>query len=1579
MDDEPRWPGDVDRRAAAIFMAALSLSGEDRSTFVRDRCADDETLLAEVLALLSADADASHDFLRSPTSAAFRFTDEAERLVGARVGRHRIHRLIAAGGMGAVYEAEQDEPRRTVAVKVIRRGLASRATLRRFENESQILARLRHPGIAQVFEAGIHDDGGGAMPYFVMEYVPDARTIAAHVREKKLDVRGRLHLFAAVCDAVAHGHQKGIIHRDLKPANILVDASGSIKVIDFGVARATDMDVAVTTVQTDVGQLLGTVQYMSPEQIEADPHDLDVRTDVYSLGVVLYELLCDRPPYDLSDVRVFEAARRIREEAPERPSTVNRTLRGDLETVVLKALEKDRARRYQSAAEFAADIRRLLAREPIAARPPSIVYQLGMFSRRNKALVGAVAATFLLLLAALTTVSVMALRIHRESARRLEINEFLETLLISTNPNPLMGDVRQSRHYLANTPWIELIDDAVRRLDDRPLVDQEAEATIRHRIGLLYLGMNKHRQADACLRWSYAVRRLRLGDDNLQTIDSKAALAWNKVFLYDSHEAERLAAEVVEEYRRASAVPDSALLERQLDAMAWLAVSRMYLGYDDEMAAISREMLALIDAHPELDYPSYVAQSFLALTQSFTGRGLEDAERLARAAISEAERRNAYTLMHGFTYVVLGRVLRVKGGDVAEEESNLRRGLEIWEARSGKAGTVFFWPELAECVCRQPSRREEGLAMLRDAIQAARAAHGENDPMTSNILFHAANVYASAGRPIEAEAAFRACMDSWTLGHHVPIMAHVFVLHQYGRLLRDQGRLDEAEVAWRRAIAKAAGFSPQQWRRNTWRSTAPLWADLGVTLDEWGRHDEATACHARARDEALAAMQPDIAAFVLGMLGRCDRWGEGESLARAIVEARCDDKETTPAQRIGSMVALGRVLESVGRLDEAEAVLRQGRAIALAELGGANATTLWSMSMLARTLQRLGRVDEAEALHREVLAVRQAAHGDDHPLTLGAMSTLAWFLVEVGRPEEAEPLAADVVARRRLVDSEPDRLIDAIDDWGAALLGCGSIDDAELAFREVRDRWTSSHTSMRQLPAIYRLHLGECLLAQGRCGEAAPLLIESLVELRDRSDRRLVTQAEAAVRRLEAECGLDAEAIDAATLLQVGWNTRRASEGTAFCASAPFARLRRHQPQPSLAQRLCDRPRFPISDLVPLDLAHRQHAPARVGQEDLVGGKHVLDREQPSLDVARPIAGELDDRLARDARQDRRRDRAGALLAARRWRQQHAVAHQEDVADTAARKMVRHREPEGLACTLPAGELECAHAGPVAQRLVPGETIERVLPVVGHRDQHPALEELGRILGRRLGDDQDRRVGGAPSARLEPVEVATGDGEPNARLAQPVALDGERRGVEQGFAPQRLAQPERARGAVEPRDVPTAAEEAAVARQHRLEEADGVLEPRVEGGDAGVVARDEATVEEDEHGLLSHGSFASGTSTPTITIVPPSFRRRRMIAREASIDTVAACVALSAPSSARRTSTARDAPLDSRRSSASRSRTVVAMIGSVPAIDAFDGASATSRSTNLRTWSARCGATCRCPRKIRPATTKAAAGSTRRR
>lgn len=377
---------DLWQRAQDVFDRMRELPADRRAVALDAACAGDAELRTEVESLLHHDTQAGAEFLESPGARLRDRVAGAERwadgLVGKQIGHYRLVHLIAAGGMGCVFEARQEHPDRAVALKLMRPGASVRSALARFRIEPEILGRLQHPNIAQVYEAGVHEDSQGPMPYFAMELVREARTLADFANTSTPALSDRLALFTKVCDAVHYGHQKGIIHRDLKPANILVGDDGEPKIIDFGVARATDSDLLVATQQTRAGDLIGTLRYMSPEQCDGDVAKIDTRSDVYSLGVVLYELLTGVAPYDTIGMTVYAAIRIIKDEPPRRPSEANRSLRGDLDAILFKALEKDPSRRYASAAALADDLRCVLAHEPITARPPSLGYLLARYARR---------------------------------------------------------------------------------------------------------------------------------------------------------------------------------------------------------------------------------------------------------------------------------------------------------------------------------------------------------------------------------------------------------------------------------------------------------------------------------------------------------------------------------------------------------------------------------------------------------------------------------------------------------------------------------------------------------------------------------------------------------------------------------------------------------------------------------------------------------------------------------------------------------------------------------------------------------------------------------------------------------------------------------------------------------------------------------------------------------------------------------------------------------------------------------------------------------------------------------------------
>lgn len=343
--------------------------------------------------------------------------------IGSKVGRYVIDGVLGVGGMGAVYRATQSKPNRQVALKLIRSGVLSARTIQRFDLEAEILGRLQHPNIAQIYEAGIDVQSGS--PYFAMEYV-DGQELIRYADEHELTTEQRLRLFVKLCDAIIHAHAKGIIHRDLKPGNVIVSREGEPKVLDFGIARATNEDSPRVTLQTNVGQLVGTLYYMSPEQAIGDTINLDTRSDVYALGVVLFELLTGEIPYQLKGKPLHEAVRIIIETRSRRLSEFSPSFKGDLEIIAQKALEKDKERRYQSVAELRADLQRNLESKPILARPPSVVYLASKFVRRNTRLTIAAACIVIIFgLGSGFAVSQWFKRIH---TRQMALNNMLLSL-----------------------------------------------------------------------------------------------------------------------------------------------------------------------------------------------------------------------------------------------------------------------------------------------------------------------------------------------------------------------------------------------------------------------------------------------------------------------------------------------------------------------------------------------------------------------------------------------------------------------------------------------------------------------------------------------------------------------------------------------------------------------------------------------------------------------------------------------------------------------------------------------------------------------------------------------------------------------------------------------------------------------------------------------------------------------------------------------------------------------------------------------------------------------------------------------
>lgn len=496
------------REAMKLFSEAVELSIPERELLMARL---EPTLREAVEQLLTADLEPGGLLERGPVHLA---SQAATALTGGfkNVGTYRILRLTGRGGMGTVYEAQQESPKHIVALKVIRADLGGLESVGRFVREVEILGRLQHPGIANIYDAGIADGGAGPQRYLAMEFVQGKDLVEAG---GGLPVRARIGLFMKVCDAVQHAHSRGVIHRDLKPRNILVNGEGEPKILDFGVARMIERDVH-DTFRTEAGQLIGTLAYMSPEQAEGGPNGIDVRTDVYSLGVVLYELLAGKLPYRTKGVAVLEAVRVVQEEDAAPLRSVDRSFRGDLDTISTKALEKDRTQRYASAGELREDLRRYLAGEPIAERGTRIGYRLSKLVRRNmRGLAVAAAVTAILIGAGIFSAaqSLRARNADSEAAATRAVSNFLRSNIAGQRRRKTDPEITVAA----------VLDRAAARAGARFKDQPELEAALRVTIAKDYAALGSYREAATQIDRAVELLQRRFGRESPKAMEAMAA------------------------------------------------------------------------------------------------------------------------------------------------------------------------------------------------------------------------------------------------------------------------------------------------------------------------------------------------------------------------------------------------------------------------------------------------------------------------------------------------------------------------------------------------------------------------------------------------------------------------------------------------------------------------------------------------------------------------------------------------------------------------------------------------------------------------------------------------------------------------------------------------------------------------------------------------------------------------------------------------------------------------------------------------------------------------------------------------
>jgi len=838
----------------------MRLPPTERVAWLDDRCARDAALRQDVeRVLLEQDSRTLVSNSSGDSASPAAGTAASSPAAPSRMGPYRILKLLGEGGMGVVYLAEQERPRRTVALKVIRPGLLTASLLRRFDLETQSLARLQHPGIAQVYEAGTFEfTGGQPQPYFAMEYV-QGRPLNEYASAAALPVTQRIGLFGKVCDAVQHAHQRGVIHRDLKSANILVTDSGEPKILDFGVAKLAEADNAGSTVTTQVGQIVGTVPYMSPEQIAGRPDDVDTRSDVYTLGVILFELLSGRLPHAVNGRTLVEASQIIARQQAARLGSLSGEFRGDLETIVAKAIDKDRDRRYQSPAELASDLERYLTDQPILARPPSTIYQLRKFARRNEPVViaGGVAAAVLALGVAGVTWQALEATRGRALAERLrvaadqaklaaikearttkEINSLLIDMLQSADPDVSLG---------RELTVVEVVDRTAATIGST-VHEPHVLASVRSTLAATYQNLNKLVKAEEQARATLALAEREFGPDSPDTLDAIRSLADILADQGRFSEAQPLADDALDRARRRfgldapETVGPMIAVSRILHESGKVAESRLLLN-----RAVDTSVATLGERHPD----TLFAQHNMASSLKDEGR-FDEAIAIFEKVIDA--RREIVGPNHSQTLSSMNNLAGTlqKAGRNQEALAQFARLYEIRRSIFGEthASTLTSLSNLAVCHIAL-KRLDEAEPLLHRALDGYLGTIGESHNKTLITMASLAFLEQDRGRLDEAERLFRRVIEVRTDGPDPNVPELLTVMNNLAMLLHERGRADEAATVF-------ADLMPRC--RLAWPSghyVAAIFAsNYGECLRSLGRFGEAEPLLRRSLTELEASLGP---------------------------------------------------------------------------------------------------------------------------------------------------------------------------------------------------------------------------------------------------------------------------------------------------------------------------------------------------------------------------------------------------------------------------------------------------------------------------------------------------------------------------------------------------------------------------------------------------------------------------------------------------------------------------------------------------------------------------------------------------
>jgi len=1090
----------------ALFARAIEIADpSERAKFLTEQCGGDAKLYDRVANLLVA-FDGSKGFLDQPTRAhAALQLDAASRYQPGNTiaGRYKLLEAIGEGGMGTVWVAEQSQPvKRKVALKLIKAGMDSKSVLACFEVERQALAVMDHPNIAKVLDGGLTEQG---RPYFVMEYVKGI-PITEYCDSRQLSVPERLQLFAQVCKAVQHAHHKGIIHRDLKPSNILVapyDDKPVPKVIDFGLAKAIHQSLTENTLHTAHDMVLGTPLYMSPEQAQLNNIDIDTRSDIYSLGVLLYELLTGSTPLEkhrFKQAAWDEIRRMIREEDPPRPSLrlssaqtfpsvavgrhteparLTRLMRGELDWIVMKALEKDRTRRYETANGFAADVLRYLSGEPVIAAPPSTIYRLQKFIRRNRGKVIAASMVLLALLAGMAGTSwqwyraehslaeeakqrtkaeeneraaeaaraeavaqqsraqeqeveaikqaAVAKAQEAEAKKQAEIAEavakFQTDMLAAVDPNQLPKDPVTKEPMKDSVTVVQALEAAVKVLDEGNLKEQPlVEANVRDTIGSTLRALARYDDAERNLRTSLKIRRdaLPAGDpDSAEGLNNLAVLLKDKNKLA---EAESLLREAVEILRAAHPA-----------------------GHPDIASGLNNLAATL------------QAQNKLAEAESLFREALE----IRRDALPAGHPQIATGLNN------LAALLLVQN-KLAEAEPLLREAVEILRASlpAGHPDIASGLSNLANLL-KDQNKLVEAESLYREALEIRRMAHPAAHPQIAIGLNNLAVLLQSQNKLAAAEPPFREALEIFREalpGGHPDIGAGLYNLSQ---LLQSQNKLAEAEPLMREAL---------EIRRTAFPAGHP---DIGAGLDNLANLLKAQKKLAEAepfarealdiRRAAVPAGHPTIATSLYNLaflLREQNKLSEAEPLYREALEI---DRAALPAGHpniVPDLDNLALLLQAQNKLAEANPLTREALSIRRAAFPAWHPTIATGLNNLAALYAKQGNTSEAVPLLRESLELSRSKLPNDSPQLAGQLATISQTLLALKAWEEAEPLIREALAVREKVEPDDWRTFNTKSMLGGALLGQKQYAESEPLLLVGYEGLKQRETTIQQLSKV---------------------------------------------------------------------------------------------------------------------------------------------------------------------------------------------------------------------------------------------------------------------------------------------------------------------------------------------------------------------------------------------------------------------------------------------------------------------------------------------------------------------------------